>query len=129
MLDENRIRLMARMASYEETEGKKTIPIAGYFRGDYVTFNVVMTAISVTIAFALLTAAYIYYNMETFIADIYKLDIEGMARRILSIYLIVLGVFSVFAYFFYSWKYDRAKKSLHGYHQALRKLSDSYDEE
>jgi len=129
MLDESRIRLMTRMASYEDTEGKKTIPIAGYFRGDYIWFNVIMTAISTTVAFLVGLAVYIYYNVETFVADIYKLDLMVVGKQILSVYLIILGVFSVFSYVFYSWKYDKAKKSLQGYYQALRRLSATYEEE
>lgn len=129
MLDESRIKLMARMASYEETEGKKTIPIASYFRGDYVSFNVVRTAISITVAFMVVTGVYIYYSLEDFIADIYRLDLMEVGRRLLTVYLVVVCLFSVFAYIFYSWKYDRAKKSLQGYYQALRRLSAGYDEE
>ncbi len=129
MLDESRIRLMTRMASYEDTEGKKTIPIAGYFRGDYIWFNVIMTAISTTVAFIVGLAVYIYYNVETFVAQIYKLDIMAVGKKVLSVYLIILGVFCLFAYIFYSWRHDRAKKSLQGYYQALRRLSAAYEEE
>ena len=36
MLNEDRIILMTRMASYEENEGKKNVSIGSYFRGDYI---------------------------------------------------------------------------------------------
>ncbi len=129
MLDESRIKLMTRMASYEDTEGKKTIPIGEYFRGDYVSVNVVKTAISATIAFVLVLAVYIYYNLENFVADIYKFDLVGMGRRIVSVYIVYIAVFTVFAFFFYTIKYNRAKKSLQGYSLALKKLSTMYEEE
>lgn len=129
MLDEERIRLMTRMASYEENEGKKTIPIASYFRGDYISFNVVKAAISATIAFVLVAAAYIYYNMESFITDMYKLDFVSVGRQVLTAYLITVGLYCVAAYVLYSWRYDKAKKSLQGYYQALKKLSGEYEED
>lgn len=119
---------MTRMASYEENEGKKTIPVASYFRGDYISFNVVTTAISATIAFALIVVAYIYYNMETLLADIYKFDLITVGRSLLTFYVAVVAIYSVLAYIIYAWKYERARKSLHGYYQALRKLSSMYNE-
>jgi len=129
MLDESRIKLMTRMASYEDTEGRRSIPIAGYFRGDYVSLNVVKTAISATIAFVLVLAVYVYYNLENFIADIYKYDLESMGKRIFSVYLVYVAAFTVFSFFFYTWKYSKAKKSIQEYSLALKKLDSMYEEE
>ena len=64
MLDERRIKLMTRMASYEDTEGKKMIPISHYFRSDYVGFNMAKTAVSVTIAFGIVLGIYIFCNIS-----------------------------------------------------------------
>lgn len=129
MLDENRIKLMTRMASYEANEGKKQIPVASYFRGDYISFNVVKSAISATISFALIVAMYIYYNLESLISDVYKLDLVSVGRRLVYGYVAVVVVYSLLAYIVYTIRYDRAKKSLHSYYQALKRLSSMYDEE
>lgn len=129
MLDENRIRLMTRMASYEENEGKKTIPIAQYFRGDYVSYNVVKTVIGVTIAFVVVSAAYIYYHMEAMLSDIYKFDLVTVGKNLLMIYLIVIGIYFLIALVVYSIRYDNAKKSLNDYYQALRKIAIVYEDE
>ena len=40
MLNQERIILMTKMASYEENEGKKNNAIMNYFRGDYVWLQV-----------------------------------------------------------------------------------------
>lgn len=129
MLDESRIRLMTRMASYEENEGKKTIPIAQYFRGDYVSYNVVKTVISATVSFVVITIAYIYYHMETMLSDIYKFDMAAMGKSLLMIYLVVVGIYFLIALVVYSIRYDKAKRSLNNYYQALRKLSVEYEDE
>ena len=129
MLDENRIKLMSRMASYEENEGKKTIPIASFFRGDYISYNVVKTAISATVAFIIVTAAYIYYHMEDFLGDVYKLDINIMGRNLLMAYIVFVAIYCVIALVVYSLRYDRAKKSLNEYYQALKRLSIIYEDE
>lgn len=41
MLNEERIILMTKLASYESGEGKKNAAIGGYFRSDYIGMQVV----------------------------------------------------------------------------------------
>ena len=128
MLDEKRIKLMTRMASYEETEGNKMIPIGNYFRNDYISFQVVKTAISATVAFGLIFVMYVYYDLEAFIQDIYKMDIVGMAKSVLTVYATTVGIYVLIAYILYSYRYDKAKKSLKSYYSALRRLSAMYSD-
>ena len=46
MLNQERIILMTKMASYEKNEGKKNDSIMNYFRGDYVWLQVMKSLIS-----------------------------------------------------------------------------------
>ncbi|MDE5699654.1 MAG: hypothetical protein K2I96_19965, partial [Lachnospiraceae bacterium] len=45
MLNEERIRLMTRMACYEADEGRKNVAIGNYFRGDYIGLQVIKSII------------------------------------------------------------------------------------
>ncbi len=63
MLDEKRVRLMTQMASYEETDGRKMIPLTGWFRSDYVGFHMLKTALSVTLVYILCAGTYIFCNI------------------------------------------------------------------
>ena len=56
MLNEERIRLMTKMASYEANEGKKNVSIGSYFRGDYIGLQVIKSVISGTIGFFIIFA-------------------------------------------------------------------------
>ncbi len=122
MLNEERIRLMTRMAAYEEHEGKKDIAISGYFRGDYISFQLLKSAIYATVGFALAVAMYVLYNMETFLEDFYKMDMVEFMKGILSKYVLVIAIYLVISYFVYSYRYHRAKKHVKQYNQLLRAL-------
>ena len=122
MLNQERIRLMTRMAAYEEREGKKDIAISGYFRGDYISFQLLKSAIYATVGFALAVAMYVFYNMETFIEDFYKMDILEFLKDILSKYCLVLAIYLVISYFVYSYRYYRARRHVKQYNQLLRAL-------
>lgn len=120
---------MTRMASYEANEGKKMIPIGNYFRSDYISFQSVKTAISATVAFGLILGAYIYYDFESFLQDIYKIDLMALGKTIVTFYATAVGSYVLIAYIVYSYRYSQAKKSLKSYYQALKKLSSMYDED
>ena len=110
------------MAAYEEHEGRKDIAISGYFRGDYISFQLLKSAIYATVGFALAVAMYVLYNIETFLEDFYKMDIVEFLKGILSKYCLVLAIYLVISYFVYSYRYHRAKRHVKQYNQLLRTL-------
>ena len=126
MLNEKRIILMTKMASYEANEGKKNVTIGSYFRSDYIGWQVLKSIISATIAFVVVFAMYIFYDFELFMTDIYKMDLLEFAKQVLILYLWTIGIYAVISYIVYTVRYSRAVKSLKIYHMNLRRLSDLY---
>ena len=127
MLNEERIILMTRLASYEAGEGKKSEAIGRYFRSDYIGVQVVKSVISTSIAFAVLFGLYILYDLETLMTEIYKMDLFVFAKNILLIYAVAVVVFAVLTYAVYAYRYNKAKRSLKNYYNNLRKLASLYD--
>ena len=90
MLSQERIKLMTKMAAYEENEGKKYMSIGSYFRSDYMGMQVIRSVISGTLAFFLLAGLYVYYHFETMMQDIYKMDLLLLGRRVLFYYIVFI---------------------------------------
>ena len=126
MLNEKRIILMTKMASYEANEGKKNVAIGSYFRSDYIVWQVFKSIISATIAFVVVFGMYIFYDFELFMTDIYKMDLLEFAQHTLKQYLWTIGVYAVISYVVYAVRYSRAIKSLKVYQMNLRRLADMY---
>ena len=118
----DRVKLMTRMASFEDNEGKESIRICNYFRSDYVTLNVVRAVVAATISFMLIIGLYIYYNIDRLMQEIYTMDLLDTGRRLVTAYVIFAGAFGIVAYIIYSFRYDGAKKNLKDYNYALREL-------
>ncbi len=127
MLNEERIRLMTKMASYEANEGKKNVSIGSYFRGDYIGLQVIKSVISGTIGFFIIFAVYLGYDFETFMTEIYKMDL--FVKNVVIAYLIFVGVYAIISYAVYTYRYTKAKKSLKLYYNNLKKLSYLYEKE
>ena len=129
MLNEERVVLMTKMASYEANEGKKSLAIGSYFRSDYIGWQVLKSIISAPIAFVVVFAMYIFYDFEIFMSDIYKMDLLEFAKNVLFFYLGVVGAYAVLSYIVCSVKYSRARKSLRTYHRNLQHLTSMYKKE
>lgn len=127
MLSQERIKLMTKMAAYEENEGKKYMSIGSYFRSDYMGMQVIRSVICGTLAFLLLAGLYVYYHFETMMQDIYKMDLMLMGRKVLFYYIVFIAAYSVLTYVIYSFRYSRAKRSLKHYYYHLKQLAAIYD--
>lgn len=127
MLSQERIKLMTKMAAYEENEGKKYMSIGSYFRSDYMGMQVIRSVICGTLAFFLLAGLYVYYHFETMMQDIYKMDLLLLGRRVLFYYIVFIAAYSVITYVIYSFRYSRAKRSLKHYYYHLKQLAAIYD--
>ena len=80
MLNEERVILMTKMASYEAGEGKKSMSLGRYFRGDYISIQLLRAFFCGTVAYLLGFGLYILYDFETLISDIYKMDLFVFAQ-------------------------------------------------
>ena len=129
MLNEERIKLMTKMAAYEADEGKKNVAIGNYFRGDYIGLQVIKSNISATIAFVIVFGLFVFYDFEVFMSDIYKMDLLGFGRTVITAYLVFVAVYALISYMIYTYRYAKARKSLKMYYNNLKKLAYLYDKE
>ncbi len=128
MLSEERIILMTKMASYECNEGKKNMAIGKYFRSDYIAIQIMKSFVYGTIAFFIIFGLYILYDFETFMQELYKMDLLAFARDVLIFYGVSVVSYAAISYIVYSYRYAKAKKSLKCYYHNLKKLSAMYAE-
>ena len=129
MLNQNRIILMTKLASFEENEGKKNIAICRYFRGDFIGWQVIKSVMAATVAFFVVLATYILYNFENFMEDIYDIDLIQMGKNLIFVYICVVVVYAVISYIIFALRYQKAKKSLKIYYGNLKKLNSMLGKE
>lgn len=127
MINEEKVILMARLASYEANEGKRDISVLNYFRNDYIGFQVLKSVIAATISFFAFFAVYIFYNFEELMQEVYKMDLFAFGKNVVVLYLCSVGAYGVISYVIYAYRYSRAKKSLRHYYGNLKKLAGMND--
>lgn len=129
MIHEERVKLMTRMASYEQTEHKKNQKIIRFFRSDYISLEILKTIVASTIAFGIMFVLYMLYDLELFMKEIYQMDLFQFARSVIILYLIFVGILSLVTYIVALYRYNRAWQSTKFFYANLKKMSQMYEEE
>ncbi len=129
MVNEERIKLMTRMAAYEKEKHKKNIKIVSFFKKDYISMQVLKSIVYTTIAFGIILGLYVLYDFEVFMKEIYQMDLFEFAKSVIIVYLIFLGVVLMVTHVAALYQYNRAWESTRVYYMNLKKLSGIYGEE
>lgn len=129
MVNMRKVRLMTKLAVYEQKEGKEDIKLGKYFRRDYVRLKVLHNIVAVTLGYILVLAMVIAYRMEYLIKEAVNLDYIGMGKTILGVYIIVVTIYTMSAMVGYGLYYDYSRKKLAKYFRMLRKLRTMYQED
>ena len=127
MVNEERIKLMTRMAAYEKEEHIKNKKIVSFFRSDYISMQMLKSIVATTIAFAIMFGLYVLYDFEVFMKEIYRMDMFEFAKSVIVIYVIFLVIILVITYVVSLYRFNKALQSTKLYYANLKKLSHIYD--
>lgn len=129
MLNEEKVKIMNRLAMYEKREGKKYLPISKYYRTDYIGLALIKNFFLVTIGYGLVLCAVAAYLGEYLLANIHKMNLVNLGIYIVAGYVAALVIYSLLTYIMYSVKYHKAKKSVKSYYEELTALNKIYSRE
>lgn len=123
MLDEKKIKLMTKIAIYEKKERKDLEIASKSFKVDYVTMQMIYTAVAATMGYFCLVALYVLGNLEDLFLNAGSIDFPKLIESAIRNYVLCLIVFLVIALFFYSQKYDKAFRKVKKDFTNLKNLS------
>lgn len=129
MIKEDKVKLMTKLAIYEQGEGKKNIPTSKYYRSDYISIKLIESAISATLVYILIVVLGVLYNIDYLSENIVSLDLVAMGKEMAMVYGILMVAYMFLSYIVYSIKYRKIKKSLDGYGENLKELYMMYKKE
>lgn len=122
MVDERKVRLMTRLARYEQREGREALRINKFYRSDYIGLALLRNFFMTTIGYGLLVLLVVGYYSDYLMDYIYKMDLQVFAVALVAGYVVVLAAYSAVTYVVYSIRHARAKKSVRSYYLKLGEL-------
>lgn len=129
MLNEKRIKLMVKLASYEAKEGKEDLKISSYYRKDYTSFHVLYTLLWVTVGYVIAAGVIILVEMERLLENMTMHSMIMILAGVAAGYIAVLILYGLAAYYLYRKKHNQARQRVRQYNHDLIVLNKMYEKE
>ena len=124
--------VMTRMAAYEAGRGKKDREICGFFRSDYVGFQLLKTWIATTIAFCILAGIWLLYRVDEITSIFYAMDVDAilaLGKQAVIVYLILCAGYLLASWLIAHVTYAKAHKASVAFDRMLNEIDGSEEEE
>ena len=122
MVNEEKIITMTKLASYEENIGKKDLNIIKRMKSDYISYNSFLTCFFASIAVFILFAADFGSKFMENLAQFTDYDFVGEGIEYLTIWILIMAVYSFLSGRMYRKEYDDAERRLKIYQKELKSL-------
>ena len=129
MINENKVKLMTRLAMHEQKEGKDALRQHKYYKSDYISIRMIDTVITITLSYILAVILWGITKNDYILNQLVRLDIKPLAIRLISIYLIILIIYIFISYVVYSLRYIKIMEMNRKYADLLKELYIEYKKE
>ncbi|MDO4615273.1 MAG: hypothetical protein Q4B15_06545 [Lachnospiraceae bacterium] len=123
MINVFRLQKMIHLARYEAHGGEKEMKICRYYRGDYISLQMIQTFLLTTIADILVVLLVILSDVDKFLLLLEEADLVRTGIWLLLFYAISLLIFLQITYISAAGRYDRARRHLKRYKEGLASLT------
>ena len=129
MINERKVKLMTRMASYEQGKGKVDLKISAYYRKDYVSIHRLYTFFWVTIGYILALALVFMAGLEKWM-DKMSMELFITVAAVIVVGYIALLIFNIIvSNRVYNRKHQDARMRVKKYNHDLTRLLKFYERE
>lgn len=129
MLNEERVRLMTKLASYEEKEGKEDFRISAYYRKDYVGIRTWQTFLWVTAGYIMLMGIAVLANLDVLMKHLTVSFVIICGGSVVVGYIVLVVIYAIIAHDLYQKKHNDARKRVKKYNRDLLRLIKMYEKE
>lgn len=122
MINKKKVRLMTRTAIYEKNTGHDDMPMAKYYKGDYVSLHMWNTAVAVTIAYLIIFFLVVACNFENVVYNLTNINYAALIAIMAVAYAAAQAIFLIAAYIVFSYKYSQSTTRIKIYQNRLHKI-------
>ena len=122
MLDERKVKLMTRMALYEEQQGREDLKVSAYYRKDYTSLTILWVTIGYVCLIVLLGISVFDMLMEKMSIGM----IVVMAIAIVAAYLAIVIAYAVYTHVTCNNRHKEARARVKLYNHDLARLLNLY---
>lgn len=129
MLDEQKIKLMTRLAFYENGQGKEDFKISEYYRKDYAGLHVICSILWVTVGYVCLGALIVLAGLDALMSKMSAGLIITLGLAAVVGYFVLVIAFAVISSHVFNRKHRQARQRVKKYNHDLTRLLKMYEKE
>lgn len=129
MVNEERTKLMTKAEIFRVKEERNALRMNRFYKGDYIAYEMIRSAIAFISAFALLFVMWVLYYAEPLMTQRSVEELAGLMARAGISLLCLLVCFLVAAYYVFKRKYILARDKMKEYQAVLRQIGRLYEKE
>ena len=122
MMDQEKVKLMMKLATFEKKEGKEDLNVMEYFKGDYIAYKTFLILLGVSFSLFLFFLADIgmkfFEDMQRFI----EYDFVELGIRYLTIWVVFMVIYGIVSTIIYKKRYRESKQRIDDYQKMLKEL-------
>lgn len=122
MLDEKKVKLMTRLAFYEQTQGKEDFKVSAYYRKDYASLHTICSIIWVTVGYICAVGLIFLAGMDNFLSSMSFGMMFLMLGILVLVYLFLLILYGVIASHIFNKKHRESRQRVKKYNHDLTRL-------
>lgn len=126
MLDEKKVKLMTRLAFYEETQGKEDFKISAYYRKDYVSLHMLCSFIWVTIGYVCIVALAVLAGLDSLLGNMSMAVVVLIGGMAIVGWLAVVIIYMMITSHIYNEKHKNSRQRVKKYNHDLTRLLKMY---
>ncbi len=123
MINEEKVKLMTRIAAFETHEERGDLLTDGYFKWDYIWFHVIKSVLVGTLTYLILLSVFALYQIETNVENIRLDHVDTYILIAVLLYIVTIAIYGAAAMLCYSHRYRKAHRAVRRYVIQLKRLS------
>ena len=129
MLDRSKVKLMTKLALYEQTQGKEDFMISEYYRKDYVGLHSICSFLWVTVGYICVWMLILLAGFDLIVGHMSLLLMLIMMLVAVVGYVVILAIYAGVTSHVYNQKHKDARLRVKMYNHDLIKLLKLYEKE
>lgn len=126
VVNEEKTRIMTKIARYEMNLGEKVINEGGYYKSDYVRSHTLSVICNFSIAYCFILVLIALYNIDYIFLNFVTINYLNLFFKIFTPYIFVIIVCAVVSNIYYTDKYHRDRELIKEYYTELKRLEKYY---
>lgn len=126
MVNEEKMRIMIKIAQYESELGGKVINEGGYYKTDYVRLHTLSVVLNVSVAYIFLLALVALYNMDYIFLNFVTINYAKLFIEIFMPYISIIIICVLVSNIYFTSKYKNSREEIKQYYTELKRLEQYY---